>query len=41
MGTTVNGRKNWKVEATGQTYAEWQDAKLAATGIEPEADDIE
>lgn len=24
-----NGRKTWKVEDTGQTYAEWQEAKLS------------
>jgi hypothetical protein len=34
MGTTVNGRKNWKVEASNQSYAEWQDAKLAASGVD-------
>lgn len=27
-----NGRTYWKVEATGQTYAEWHDAKLEDTG---------
>lgn len=29
MARAANGRKNWVVEATGQTYAQWQEAKLA------------
>jgi hypothetical protein len=27
-----NGRMTWKVKDSGQTYAEWQEAKLAKTG---------
>lgn len=27
-----NGRMNWRVEATGQTYAQWQEEKLAQAG---------
>jgi hypothetical protein len=30
MARAANGRKNWVVEATGQTYAQWQEAKLAS-----------
>jgi hypothetical protein len=37
MGSSVNGRINWKVESTGQTYAEWQDAKLVASGVAMDA----
>ena len=29
-----NGRKNWQLEATGETYAQWQDAKLTASGAD-------
>lgn len=29
MGRTANGRIEWKVEGTGQTYQEWQDSKFA------------
>jgi hypothetical protein len=39
MGSSVNGRINWKVEETGQTYAQWQNAKLAASGVSADADD--
>ena len=28
-GRNTNGRQNWKVEATGQSYEEWHEAKLA------------
>ena len=29
MARASNGRRNWQVAGMGQTYAEWQDAKLA------------
>ncbi|MCP1314230.1 MULTISPECIES: GIY-YIG nuclease family protein [unclassified Halomonas] len=29
-GRSANGREQWKVEATGQTYASWQDQKVSA-----------
>jgi len=29
MARASNGRKNWAVKATGVSYADWQDAKLA------------
>ena len=32
LGRAANGRKNWRIEDTGQTYADWQDAKLMASG---------
>jgi len=38
MGSSVNGRTNWKVGSTGATYADWQEAKLAAAGVSAEAD---
>jgi hypothetical protein len=41
MGSSVNGRINWKVESTGQTYAEWQDVKLTASGVDLAAGDDE
>lgn len=28
-GRNTNGRTSWRIESTGQTYAEWHDAKLA------------
>ncbi len=35
-----NGREYWKVEGTGQTYGQWQDAKLAEVeGEDGEAED--
>jgi len=34
MARASNGRKNWQVEGTGQTYADWQDAKLAILGAD-------
>ena len=30
MARASNGRRNWAVKATGVSYADWQDAKLAA-----------
>lgn len=41
MARASNGRKNWQLEATGQTYADWQDAKLAALGADAAAADDE
>jgi hypothetical protein len=26
----TNGRQAWRIEGTGQTYADWHDAKLTA-----------
>lgn len=34
MARASNGRKNWQLEATGETYAQWQDAKLTASGAD-------
>ncbi len=44
MARASNGRKNWQLEATGQTYTAWQDAKLAALGadaVEADGDEDE
>lgn len=30
LGRNTNGREAWKIEGTGQSYAEWQAAKVAA-----------
>ncbi|MDT8880306.1 GIY-YIG nuclease family protein [Halomonas saccharevitans] len=35
-GRAANGRKDWKVEGTGQTYAAWQDQRVSAAA--PAAD---
>jgi hypothetical protein len=32
MARASNWRKNWQLETTGETYAQWQDAKLTASG---------
>jgi len=34
MARASNGRKNWQLETTGQTYADWRDTKLAALGAD-------
>jgi hypothetical protein len=34
-----NGGLMWRVEGTGQTYAEWQEARLAAAGVDTSDDD--
>ncbi len=34
MARASNGRKNWQLEATCETYAQWQDAKLTASGAD-------
>lgn len=35
-GTQLNGRKQWKVKETDQSYAEWQDEQLArAEAVQP------
>ena len=42
VGLATNGPKAWKEEATGQSYRQWQDAKLAALGADlsqPDDDD--
>ena len=31
-GRAANGRTQWKVEGTGQTYGEWQDQQVSALG---------
>ena len=36
VGLATNGPKNWRDEATGQRYRDWQDAKLAALGADPD-----
>lgn len=33
-GRAANGRTQWKVEGTGQTYGEWQDQQVSAQGIQ-------
>ncbi len=33
MARASNGRKNWKVKGTGQTYGQWQEEKLAQAGV--------
>jgi hypothetical protein len=30
MARAANGRRNWKVKGTGQSYADWQEEKLAS-----------
>lgn len=34
-GRAANGRVDWKVEATGQTYADWQDQQVNAAAAMP------
>lgn len=41
MGSSINGRKHWKIKATGQTYAQWQDAKLAGADAFDAADHVD
>lgn len=36
-GRSANGRQQWQVEDTGQTYAAWQDQQVSA--VQPSADD--
>jgi hypothetical protein len=31
LGRSANGRTEWKVEGTGQSYAAWQDANAPLT----------
>lgn len=33
LGRNANGRKAWKVEATGETYGQWQDKQLDAVKV--------
>lgn len=33
MARNANGRKLWKVKGGTQTYGQWQEAKLAETGV--------
>jgi len=30
----TNGRREWKVSSTGQTYADWQETRLKLAGVE-------
>jgi len=39
MGRASNGHKSWKVKETGQTYGQWQEAKLAALEVTVGGDD--
>ena len=32
-GRTANGRREWKVEGTSQTYSEWQDHQVSAAAV--------
>ncbi|WP_417790249.1 GIY-YIG nuclease family protein [Terasakiella pusilla] len=36
MGTSRNGRDDWKVKETGQSYKEWQEAEVDAVPIDDE-----
>ncbi len=36
LGRNTNGRKQWRVEGTGQTYAQWHEARLTGPGAERE-----
>lgn len=36
-GRSANGREQWKVEGTGQTYAGWQDQQVSAAATETES----
>jgi len=36
-GRGANGRVDWKVEATGQSYADWQDQQVSAAATEAES----
>lgn len=36
MGTSRNGRTDWVIRDTGQTYADWQEAEITRTGSSPE-----
>lgn len=33
LGRNANGRKSWKVEATGKTYGQWQDERLDTVAV--------
>lgn len=35
-GRAANGRMDWKVEATGQSYADWQDQQVSAAAAQSE-----
>ena len=39
MLAIYNGRLNWKIAATGQTYQDWYEGKLRAAGIESNDDE--
>ena len=34
LGRNTNGRKQWRVDGTGQTYAQWHEARLQHAGEE-------
>jgi hypothetical protein len=36
MGTSRNGRTDWVIRDTGQTYADWQEAEITRTGSPPD-----
>jgi Domain of unknown function (DUF4357) len=35
MGTSRNGRADWIVEYTGQTYAKWQESEINKAQAQP------
>lgn len=35
-GRSANGREQWKVEGSSQTYAGWQDQQVSAASLEPD-----
>ena len=40
-GRAANGRVDWRVEATGQSYADWQDQRVSAAAAATENDPLE
>jgi len=41
VGLATNGPRHWRDEVTGQSYRQWQDAKLAALGADVTTSDDE
>jgi hypothetical protein len=41
MGRASNGHESWKVRGAGQTYGQWQEAKLAALEVAVGGDDAD
>lgn len=37
-GRSANGRSSWRIESTGQSYADWQDQQLDNLTLKPETD---